>query len=379
MTLTDLFQKVTFLLGAGASKDAGCYLSGEMLDSLRDDIRSELDDSSRRLEKHFCDIHDFVLASLSYQFTLRNPSTASQLPRNIEDFVAILNQIIDKEYIVPYPLVGNWNDKISRWETINADIFKTFRDFIERMLITKYLKHDKSRNEILLAPIKDLICQTDESFEIDFFTLNYDLTFENYFNSSEESLLNDGFEGDKWTGSFEQKPQNLNYHKLHGSVNWYLDPIEETVKARFNEPISKEPLIIFGSASKMLSFDPFLFMLSNFRQKLDRSTLYVVIGYSFHDKYINNLLIQQLAMKPEKKLLVVDPFVENNDAFASKLDQIQRMKSISDRINFIQISRAKIQTIAITAEAFYKTYFYDSARKLSQTLETVLAEERPFE
>jgi hypothetical protein len=230
----------------------------------------------------------------------------------------------------------------------------------------------------VLAPLKELISRTAEAFEIDVFTLNYDLTFEDYFNSAEEILLNDGFEGDRWVGSFEGKQQKLNYYKLHGSINWYLDPVEEAIKMKPNEPIVNEPLIIFGSAAKMLSFDPFLFMLSRFRQRLDQSKLYIVIGYSFHDKYINNLLIQQLAMKPERKLLVIDPSVESEDSFISNLEQIQKMKSINDKINFIQISRKKIEIEKITTENFYRTYFADGAKRLSEKVEAVMSEDRPF-
>lgn len=376
MSLSELFNQVTFLFGAGASKDAGCFLSAEMLDSLRNDILED-EEINKGLGKHFIDIHDFVLASLSYQFTLRNPSTGIQFPRNIEDFVAILNQIIDKEYIVPYPLVGNWNEKISRWENIDQDIFGTFRNFVEKLLITKYVKHDKDANAKVLSPIKDLICQSAEQFEIDLFTLNYDLTFEEFFNSPTETLLNDGFESDRWIGNFEQKQQKLNYYKLHGSINWYLDE-EESVKKNHDYGITTDPLIIFGSAPKMLSFDPFLFMLSKFRKKLEQSTLYIVIGYSFHDKYINNLLIQQLAMKPERKLLVVNPKIESKKAFVSELGQIQKMKSINDKISFTQISEQRIEIEKLNAKEFYIKYLANNAKFLSDKVEAILVEDRPF-
>jgi len=38
-----------------------------------------------------------------------------------------------------------------------------------------------------------LISKTDEPFEIDIFTLNYDLTFEDNFNKPEETLIYNGF------------------------------------------------------------------------------------------------------------------------------------------------------------------------------------------
>jgi hypothetical protein len=380
MTLTDLFSKVTFLLGAGASKDSKCFLSKDMLRSLRKDIDSEITDpTERKLQDHFKEIHDFVLASLHYQITLRNSAIDSgALSPNIEDFVAVVHQIIDKEYIVPYPLVGNWNDKISKWENVDKDIFIKFKKLIETLLRKKYLRHDKAANGGVLEPIKTLISQTDEPFEMEVFTLNYDLTFEDNFNKKEEILVYNGFEGNEWVGNYENHPQHLNYYKLHGSLDWYLDQREECVKQATENETEFEPLIIFGSAIKMLSFDPFLFMLSKFREKLQQSLLYIVVGYSFHDKYINNLLIQQLAMVPERKLLVIDPYQKSSEEFVQFLESVQKAKSINDKINFTQISAKKVDIEALTAEAFYKNYFNNSAAKLIEKVEELTKEDRPF-
>ena len=128
----------------------------------------------------------------------------------------------------------------------------------------------------------------------------------------------------------------------------------------------------------MMSFDPFLFMLSKFREKLQKSILYVVIGYSFHDKYINNMLIQQLAMTPGKKLLVVDPCGKSSEEFVQMLESVQKAKSINDKINFTQISNKKVDTEAISAKDFYKGYFGNSAARLIKKVEELVKEDRPF-
>jgi hypothetical protein len=380
MTLTSLFQKVTFLLGAGASNDAGCSLSQDMLKALRKDIEVELrTPEERKLQYYYKEIHDFVLASLSYQATLSNPDIeAWSIPYNIEDFVGIIHQIIDKEYIVPYPLVGNWNEKITKWENVDKDIFIKFKKFIERLLIKKYLLHNEIMNAKVLDPIRTLITKSEESFEIDIFTLNYDLTFEDHFNKPEETLVYNGFEGNEWVGNYKNHSQRINYYKMHGSMDWYFDRADESVKQN-NDPNNEfEPLIIFGSANKMLSFDPFLFMLSKFRDKLQESNLYVVIGYSFHDKYINNLLIQQLAMVPERKMLVVDPRKKSVEDFVRMLDRVQKSKSIIDKIGFTRISDKKVDVESLKAEEFYQKYFSNSAKLLITKVEELAKEDRPF-
>ena len=243
---------------------------------------------------------------------------------------------------MPYPLIGNWNDKILKWENVDKDIFVKFKKSIESLLAKKYLRHNSEKNASVLEPIKTLICKTDESFEIEIFSLNYDLTFESYFNKPEETLINNGFEGNVWTGNYENHQQKLNYYKLHGSLDWYLDKEEERTKQNAQTEPEEEPLIIFGSMSKMMSFDPFLLMLSKFRDKLQQSILYIVIGYSFHDKYINNMIIQQLAMTTGKKLLVVDPCMNSSDEFVQMLETVQKAKSINDKINFTQINAKKV-------------------------------------
>ena len=135
----------------------------------------------------------------------------------------------------------------------------------------------------------------------------------------------------------------------------------------------------------MLSFDPFLYILSNFRQKLNEATIFVVIGYSFHDKYINNLLIQQLSQNTDedkpKKLLVVDPTKPTQTAsgFTEELKLIQDSKSINDIINFRQISPERIKLISKTASQFYAEYFADDAALLKKELEDIEGEEKLFQ
>ena len=118
---------------------------------------------------------------------------------------------------------------------------------------------------------------------------------------------------------------------------------------------------------------------------MEEATIFVVIGYSFHDKYINNLLIQQLSQNTEedipKKLLIIDPSLnELTEAqFAEELKAIQDSKSINDIINFRQISPERIKLIPKTASAFYTEYFANSAEVLKNELEDAEKGDKIFE
>ena len=386
MKLEDAFKKVVFLLGAGASKDAGCKLSNEMLISLKEEINNltALDKEYVSYKEDFDEIYNFILASLTYQSAMHGFIPNKIYDINIEDFVMVLRQLIDKEFIIPYPLIGNWNDKILKWELKNGDVFNHFKKFITQLLVNKWTIFNEERAVVLLKPIRKIL-NNSETFKINIFTLNYDLTFESVLNSATVKILDNGFsERDishtkirYWSSDFDNpnSPTKINLFKLHGSIDWEYNQESEEISIKESITDDQEPLIIFGSYSKMLSFDPFLYILSHFRSLLEQATIFIVIGYSFHDKYINNLLIQQLSRNSDedipKKLLIVDPSLKecSETKFADMLKAIQDSKSINDIINFRQISPDRLKLIPKSASDFYKEYFENNAKVLINELE----------
>lgn len=396
MKLVEVFQKTVFLLGAGASKDAGCKLSIDMLISLEKAIHN-LTPSDKEFinnKEDFNEIYHFILASLRYQFTLKDSSVNRNTYVNIEDFVMVLRQLIDKEYIIPYPLIGNWNDKILKWELKNGNVFELFKEFITLQLVNNWTRFDKGIAETILHPIRDFLGNS-ENVVLNVFSLNYDLIFEQVFNSSTCKILDNGFSERHisenmvryWAADFnnELNQTKINLYKLHGSLDWEYNKETQEISIKENVNDGKEPLMIFGSSSKMLSFDPFLYILSKFREKLEQATIFVAIGYSFHDKYINNLLIQQLSQntnedKP-KKLLIIDPKRDEQtpSTFADELKSIQDSKSINDIINFRQVSPERIRLIQKTAAEFYSEYFANNADLLKQELQQAEQEDKIFD
>ena len=395
MILGNAFSKVVFLLGAGASYDAGCKLSKGMLDSLKTSINDlgAADKNFIRYKEDFTEIYQFILASLHYQSTMKDTLSPDLAYLNIEDFVMILRQLIDKEFIIPYPLIGNWNDKILRWEMRNGDIFTRFKDFILLQLVQKWTRFDPEKAKQFLQPIQEILVASDD-FTMNIFSLNYDLVLEETFNLPTARVLDNGFSertiaGETiryWAADFNDpnSPTKINLYKLHGSLDWEYNPDSEDIQIKNNIDDGREPLIIFGSYTKMLSFDPFLYMLSEFRTLLSKATIFIVIGYSFHDKYINNLLIQQLSMNTEedipKKLLIVDPSNKDKteEQVAEELRQIQDSKSINDVINFKQISHERIKLIPLQAARFYSEYFSNNAEKLLGEIEKVEQADKIF-
>lgn len=393
MNLDDAFKKIVFLLGAGASKSAGCKLSDEMLNSLKESINNLSPSDSEFIndKQDFNEIYNFILASLRYQTALKDTSVGNYV--NIEDFVMLLRQLIDKEFIVPYPLIGNWNDKILKWEMRNGEVFQNFKTFINMQLVNSWTRFVEEDAREMLNPLLELL-GSSENLVLNIFSLNYDLVFEKTFNSDNSRILDTGFAEKRnsenltryWATDFnnEMNQTKINLYKLHGSIDWeYIEDSEEvSIKESIDD--DREPLIIFGSSTKMLSFDPFLYLLSKFREKLKEATIFIVIGYSFHDKYINNMLIQQLTQNTDedkpKKMLVVNPQYKDKSPkdFADELKKIQDMKSINDVINFRQISPERIKLIPRYTSDFYKDYFANNASLLLNELEQTEEGDKPF-
>jgi hypothetical protein len=134
--------------------------------------------------------------------------------------------------------------------------------------------------------------------------------------------------------------------KLHGSVDWRLTsylPCADKPAPELNairEDISDStkdfdflPAVIFGQRNKLTADGPFLRLLRQFEQHLDGATTITVIGYSFRDRHINDLMCKWLNAKPSRKINVVNgtSFKLENISFADK----ENSTFLCDRINII--------------------------------------------
>lgn len=376
MSLERLFKKTVFLFGAGASMHAGCKSSKGMLQDLKASITQLPPDHECR--SYFSAIYDFIIQSLTYQNALKDPERKLSDLSNVEDFVAVLRQMIDREFIVPGPLVGSWNSKITSWELKRERVFQDFLDQIYDRLCNSWTKFEDEKAKELVLPFRTLI-NSDEAFDLRIFSLNYDLIFERVFNSKEESLVYTGFSQDRWVGDFEDTnlKEKIKLFKLHGSLDWYFDRDEEEVLQGQNHTV--KPLIVFGSGPKIQSYDPFLSLLSAFRSHLREASLFVTVGYSFQDKYINNILIQSLSSEVNKQLLVVDPILEDDKMkFIQRIEDFQSTRSLTDIISFTQLSPDKVEFAKMTAKDFFEQFLGDGCEQLKAKLQAVEQGERVF-
>lgn len=388
----DELNKCLFLLGAGVSVGADCKTSGQILEDILSTTKDIDSESELKNKQHaFQDLTRIILASLDYDFRLRNVELGEEYYRaNIEDFMKILRKLIYKDHLIPRPLVGNWSDDILRLEIrYKEQIFYDFLNFILDQLKTKWLAFNQTKAVQLLTPLKLLLesIPTTSNIQLEIFTLNYDLLFESVLNEGAETNICNGFDRSGFNSVlFKESSSRINYYKLHGSLDWKRSE-EGKVNCSPKHEIQDNPLIIFGEDNKMLSFDPFFSLLVNFRNKLDICDLYIVIGYSFQDAYINNLLLQSVN-ESQKKLLIIEPYAFGdihasidsvNNAFQKRLEVAQKNKEYSgiDNLDW-KLSEERFEILRMTAGDFFTNYLSNGAVKLLEYINRLSQEEKPF-
>lgn len=399
MNLDELFEKTVFLLGAGASYDAGCLISSKMLSKLSDEIANipADDEVYGAYRSGFSELYKVIKPALEYQAELRRISTSNKdlYSPNIEDYILILRKILNKDMIIPEPLVGSWSEKLLLLEVKHHNLFNQYLNFIYHCVI-KWLTPENyhAANEIL-SPVKTLLQETtNEEYYINFFTLNYDLIFEKVFNSQDAKPLNNGFSNLSWdTTSFDVLQTKVNLYKIHGSLDWYLDKDDTRClpdyEVAFNtqQPDERKPQLILGYETKLFSVDPFFTLLQKFIDKLGKANLVVVIGYSFFDAYLNNILIKFLNSSDNKKLLIVDPAFSSKgnpeEAFTQYLKAIQTDTSTLNIYNYTLLSSSKVSFFKSNGEIsgakeFYAEFFVNKCEKLKEVYSTLGKEEQPF-
>ena len=184
-------------------------------------------------------------------------------------------------------------------------------------------------------------------------TLNYDTCVEQVLFENDVAF-DTGFKSWLETGTLKYT-DGLPVIKLHGSIDWIV-PSEgpgppgqmPLVTPRpWNAGRSLLPLLVFGAREKLRPDGPFLELLHEARSALADSERLVVVGYSFRDDHINELIRHWLSGDIRRTIRVIDPVLgARNDVwgehpFISQLRQHlidawppHRERRFADRLRF---------------------------------------------
>lgn len=292
-------DEIIFLLGAGASVDAGIPASCDMINKLEDLLKTEA-------WKKFAPLYNFVKSAIIYADGIKGNFEYANF--NIERLVNTLDELRKSDEHPLFPFIGAWNPKLPEVTNNNFEELGIFRKKIVQELSQQWVHSDYDENSKYYEGLSRF--QKEYQHLLRVFTLNYDLCVE---KSCKQSGVERGFGEDKfWDWKiFDNEAQlesNIFLYKLHGSIDWTRDKSGKLTYKDKGIP-SDQIEIIFGTTYKLQYIDPFLFFAYEFRKRLMTDVqLLICVGYGFADEHINGIIAQALNGDPSRKMLVITLF-----------------------------------------------------------------------
>lgn len=320
---------IIFLLGAGASVEAGIPASATMID--------EIELLLARHEKWmpFQHLYNHVKSAIHYAAGLKG-KFGGKVAFNIETLVNTLYELERNEEHPLYPFIAAWN---SRFVGLADPDFGNVKSF--RRLILQELKRWMCPEQTELREYyKGIVpLQRELNYPLHVFSLNYDLCVEGI--GGPDFRVETGFadfgpshhwdwERFEYSESGPAALPPLYLYKLHGSINWKRDEGKNLFSVEQTENVESDRMdVIFGRDFKLEAADPYLFYAYQFRRYTLDSRLIVVVGYSFADEHINKMLTQALKRGGPRKLLTVTR-CETDEKCKEKAAEVVRILDVED-------------------------------------------------
>lgn len=292
-------DEVIFLLGAGASVDAGIPASCGMISKLEDLLKTPS-------WKEFAPLYNFVKSAIIYGDGIKGKFEYANF--NIERLVNTLDELRKSDEHPLFPFIGSWNPKLPEVTENNFEKLGIFRKKIVEELSQQWVHSEYDEHSQYFEGLSNF--QKDYQHPLRVFTLNYDLCVE---KSCKQAGVERGFGEDKfWDWKIfeneEKLESNIFLYKLHGSIDWIRDDGGKLTYKDKGIP-SEQIEIIFGTTYKLQYIDPFLFFAYEFRKRLMTEVqLLICVGYSFADEHINGIISQALNGDHSRKMLIISPF-----------------------------------------------------------------------
>jgi hypothetical protein len=347
---------IIFLLGAGASKEAGIPISTMMIDNVEYLLKTHDE------WKEYKDLYYCLKSSIIHGFGMHGEYDKNLV--NIETLVDTMEELNKSIKHPIYPFVGSWVPRLTELTKNNFEMIDKLRGKIISKLFD-WMEFEQDEN---IEYFKGFLrFQREWKHIVRIFTLNYDLCIE---KACMEGNINRGIDPltHTWNWRNFENEENNDYsiilYKLHGSIDWSRET-SGLVRERRNKSPDGEAALIFGTTYKLQYLDPFLYLIYEFRRRtLDPKTNTIIcIGYSFGDEHINGIIGQSITDDPKRRIIVVSP--TSADKIADKQKYIMKKLRI--------LSEDNIKIISIGAKEFLR-------EKLSvQYIEGFLPkEEQPF-
>ncbi|PTT19612.1 SIR2-like domain-containing protein [Microbacterium sp. RU1D] len=347
-------RRVSVLLGAGASRDAGLPLTSELAAGVLQRLTSETPSTGRRPD--WLVALNFVYGAM-VSYRSRDGGNALDAV-NIETLISALRLLGRREDHEAAPFVESWRDPVLRAGQLQvdensarrltdalsavtapsddrfrarrgsrpndglnlayavaaiADLARTptrlssYRDantWVTRTLGKLLLP---SKPVTYLHPLADLAKR--QAGGLDVITLNYDLTIETAM--AEKSLaVNRGIENWPSRRVFYSPDAPVRLHKVHGSLDWAMeiDPHRQVpVMKDLHGEIAQQPWVVVGDREKLATEGPTLELMQHAADALERSDHLVIAGYGFGDDHINHMIRNWLERDSTRSVGLIEP------------------------------------------------------------------------
>jgi hypothetical protein len=294
-----------FLLGAGASADAGIPISARMINEIEKLLKNDLE------WQPFTNLYNHVKSAIYYSSGLKG-NFGDGVPYNIETMVNSLNELEKNEEHPLYPFIASWNSRFSALAGPGFEKVKTFRRMILRVLKNWMCPENASQASYYQGFVR---VQNELNYPLRIFTLNYDTCVDRLDRQGFRVESGFGGYGTQHIWDFERfepgeasalQPPQIYLYKIHGSIDWKRDSAKNLYRVEQVQLVESDNMeIIFGRDFKLKAADPYLFYAYEFRRYCLLSKLIVSIGYSFSDAHINEMIAQAFRADPEKVLMII--------------------------------------------------------------------------
>src|SRR3984957_14366015 len=218
--MTSRSKDIIFLLGAGASAEAGIPVSGEMITLVEQSLHTGGTDEG---------LYHHVKSAIHFSAGLKG-RFGNAVPFNIETLVNTLYELERNEEHPLYPFIAAWN---SRFVALAGANFSEVHKFRKRILVDlkQWMCPEDTAKADYYRGLAAL--QRDLNYPLHVFSLNYDLCVERLHSA--DFRVETGFAGYgpnhpwDWERLVDMETSNnaaphLVLYKLHGSINWKRSP-----------------------------------------------------------------------------------------------------------------------------------------------------------
>lgn len=338
-------QRPLVLLGAGASQEAGVPTTFEMTEKLVARVRDSTPPGGAAASA----LH-FVCASLM----AHDAATTGQSPfsgLDVERVFSAVELLAERNELEVTPFVASWHPAVNAWDTQSKSAPAFFNKNLQKAvldspsfggagkLITELIDartgsaadgttYRRLAEEMLLQ-LRELVATTPKAVgylaplaqaaqkdALTIATLNYDLSIEQAAQAAGVSCAT-GVETWLRTGRWDWPRDGIRLLKLHGSINWIWAEIQEGLghlpqRAIFLEHELEKghrhrPALVFGQRGKLRAEGPFLSLLGELETLMSGVDHLVVIGYSFRDDHVNEIIQRWTSEDISRTITVVDP------------------------------------------------------------------------